>query len=266
MRAGSSVDRRVAARQAGHQEETGTRACRPATIMVGIVAQVTTAATYAVRAGAVRADSLARVRVTVIGCGYLGAVHAACMADFGHDVVGIDVDEAKIEALAAGRPPFFEPGLPELLTRTVATGRLRFTWDVSEAGRPAGDAGTGGPVVHFVCVGTPQRRGEMAADTSYVDAAVQSLLPHLRPGDLVVGKSTVPVGTAAAPRGPHHRPGAGRAAGLEPRVPARGARRRRHAAAGPPRLRPAARPRRTPRPRRRSSTRSTPTRWPPVCR
>jgi len=140
------------------------------------------------------------VRVTVIGCGYLGAVHAACMADFGHDVVGVDVDEAKIEALAAGRPPFFEPGLPELLTRTVATGRLRFTWNVSEAGRPAGDAPAGdvdgGPVVHFICVGTPQRRGEMAADTSYVDAAVQSLVPHLRPGDLVVGKSTVPVGTA----------------------------------------------------------------------
>jgi UDPglucose 6-dehydrogenase len=130
------------------------------------------------------------------------------MADFGHDVVGVDVDEAKIADLAAGRPPFYEPGLPELLTRTVATGRLRFTWDVSEVRRPAAvPAGGGGaaeppdpadgPVVHFICVGTPQRRGEMAADTSYVDAAVQALLPHLRPGDLVVGKSTVPVGTAA---------------------------------------------------------------------
>jgi UDPglucose 6-dehydrogenase len=131
------------------------------------------------------------------------------MADFGHDVVGVDVDEAKIADLAAGRPPFYEPGLPELLTRTVATGRLRFTWDVSEVRRPAPvPAGGGGaapapadapdgPIVHFICVGTPQRRGEMAADTSYVDAAVQALLPHLRPGDLVVGKSTVPVGTAA---------------------------------------------------------------------
>jgi UDPglucose 6-dehydrogenase len=130
-------------------------------------------------------------------------VHAACTADFGHDVVGIDVDEAKIEALAAGRPPFFEPGLPELLTRAVATGRLRFSWDLSEVSRPAAVPAGGsrgpaedGPTVHFICVGTPQRRGEMAADTSYVDAAVQSLLPHLRPGDLVVGKSTVPVGTA----------------------------------------------------------------------
>src|SRR4051812_29797351 len=122
------------------------------------------------------------------------------MADFGHDVVGIDVDEAKIANLAAGRPPFFEPGLPELLTRTVATGRLRFSWDMSEVTRPADGAAPGttdGPVVHFICVGTPQRRGEMAADTSYVDAAVQALIPHLRPGDLVVGKSTVPVGTAA---------------------------------------------------------------------
>jgi UDPglucose 6-dehydrogenase len=133
----------------------------------------------------------------VIGCGYLGAVHAACMAEFGHDVVGIDVDEAKIADLAAGRPPFFEPGLPELLTRAVATGRLRFTWDMSEIRRAAPAAGAAeAPAVHFVCVGTPQRRGEMAADTSYVDAAVQALIPHLRPGDLVVGKSTVPVGTA----------------------------------------------------------------------
>jgi UDPglucose 6-dehydrogenase len=160
------------------------------------------------RARSFPAGSLTRVRVSVIGCGYLGAVHAACMADFGHDVVGIDVDEAKIADLAAGRPPFYEPGLPELLTRTVATGRLRFSWDISEIRRPAavpaggggtdaGHAGTAGPMVHFICVGTPQRRGEMAADTSYVDAAVQALLPHLRPGDLVVGKSTVPVGTAA---------------------------------------------------------------------
>jgi UDPglucose 6-dehydrogenase len=137
------------------------------------------------------------VRVTVIGCGYLGAVHAACMADFGHDVVGIDVDEAKIAELAAGRPPFFEPGLPELLTRAVGTGRLRFSWDMSEVRKGADGDTTAGPTVHFVCVGTPQRRGEMAADTSYVDAAVQALIPHLRAGDVVVGKSTVPVGTAA---------------------------------------------------------------------
>ena len=129
-----------------------------------------------------------------MGCGYLGAVHAACMADVGHEVLGIDVDERKVADLSAARAPFFEPGLPEVLQRTCATGRLRFTTDVAAIARPPG---ADGPTVHFVCVGTPQRRGEFAADTSYVDAAVSALLPHLRPGDLVVGKSTVPVGTAA---------------------------------------------------------------------
>src|ERR1700759_5253043 len=133
------------------------------------------------------------MRLTVIGCGYLGAVHAAGMADFGHEVIGIDVDADKIADLAAARAPFFEPGLPELLQRAMDSGRLRFTTDIAEAGASSG----GGPTVHFVCVGTPQRKGEFAADTSYVDAAVTSLLPHLNAGDLVVGKSTVPVGTAA---------------------------------------------------------------------
>ncbi len=129
-----------------------------------------------------------------MGCGYLGAVHAACMADFGHEVLGIDVDEGKIKELAAGRPPFFEPGLPELLERATATGRLTFSTDVAAVARTGADAP---PMVHFVCVGTPQRKGEYAADTTYVNAAVSALIPHLRPGDLVVGKSTVPVGTAA---------------------------------------------------------------------
>lgn len=128
-----------------------------------------------------------------MGCGYLGAVHAACMADFGHEVVGVDVDEAKVKDLQAARAPFFEPGLPELLERAMASGRLTFTTDVSAASTPDAAA----PTVHFVCVGTPQRKGEFAADTTYVDAAVRALLPYLRPGDLVVGKSTVPVGTAA---------------------------------------------------------------------
>ena len=114
------------------------------------------------------------------------------MAEFGHDVVGIDVDERKVEELAAARAPFFEPGLPELLRRATDSGRLRFSWDIGEAARPA----QGEPTVHFICVGTPQRPGEFAADTGYVDAAVTALIPHLRPGDLVVGKSTVPVGTA----------------------------------------------------------------------
>jgi UDPglucose 6-dehydrogenase len=129
------------------------------------------------------------MRMTVIGCGYLGAVHAASMAELGHDVVGVDVDEAKIAALASGLPPFFEPGLPELLDSALATGRLRFTTDMSEAR---------GNAVHFVAVGTPQQPGALAADLRYVHAAVDALAPMLAPGDLVVGKSTVPVGTARA--------------------------------------------------------------------
>ena len=128
------------------------------------------------------------MKISVIGCGYLGAVHAACMAELGHDVVGIDVDADKIALLADGRPPFFEPGLPELLTAAVASGRLRFSTDVAAAQ---------GARVHFVAVGTPQLPDSNAADLRFVDAAVQSLLPHLTAGDLVVGKSTVPVGTAA---------------------------------------------------------------------
>ncbi|WP_182113091.1 MULTISPECIES: UDP-glucose/GDP-mannose dehydrogenase family protein [unclassified Actinotalea] len=127
------------------------------------------------------------MRISVIGCGYLGAVHAACMARLGHDVVGVDVDEAKVAQLAGGEAPFFEPGLPELLTEVTATGRLRFTADVAQVA---------GARVHFVCVGTPQKRGENAADLRFVDAAIEALLPHLAPGDVVVGKSTVPVGTA----------------------------------------------------------------------
>jgi len=127
------------------------------------------------------------MRISVIGCGYLGAVHAAAMAQLGHDVVGVDVDEAKVAALAAGRAPFYEPGLPELLTETLATGRLSFTADLAEVA---------GARVHFVCVGTPQKRGEFAADLAYVDAAFAGLLPHLSDGDVVAGKSTVPVGTA----------------------------------------------------------------------
>ena len=129
------------------------------------------------------------------GCGYLGAVHAACMADFGHEIIGVDVDEGKVKDLQAARAPFFEPGLPELLQRAMSTGHLRFTTDVSDISRPSDQAE---PAVHFICVGTPQRKGEYAADTTYVEAAVQALLPHVRPGDLLVGKSTVPVGTAAA--------------------------------------------------------------------
>ena len=129
------------------------------------------------------------MRITVIGTGYLGAVHAACMADIGHEVLGVDVDAAKIEALAAGRPPFHEPGLGDVLTGNVEAGRLRFSTSLAEAAA-FGD-------VHFVCVGTPQKPGSNAADLRYVEAVVDGLAPHLQAGALVVGKSTVPVGTAA---------------------------------------------------------------------
>jgi UDPglucose 6-dehydrogenase len=127
------------------------------------------------------------MRISVIGCGYLGAVHASAMAELGHDVIGIDVDEQKIAGLASGRPPFFEPGLPEILTSATATGRLRFSTDIADAA----DA-----EVHFLAVGTPQTAGSGAADVSHVDAAFAALLPHLADGSIVVGKSTVPVGTA----------------------------------------------------------------------
>jgi len=128
------------------------------------------------------------MKISVIGCGYLGAVHAACMAELGHEVIGVDVDQSKIDALAEGRAPFFEPGLPEILASAIATGRLRFTTDMSEVADAA---------VHFVAVGTPQTSGSYAADLTFVDAAVDALIPHLAEGALVVGKSTVPVGTAA---------------------------------------------------------------------
>ncbi|MBC7725576.1 MAG: UDP-glucose/GDP-mannose dehydrogenase family protein [Burkholderiaceae bacterium] len=128
------------------------------------------------------------MKMSVIGCGYLGAVHASAMAELGHDVIGIDVDAAKIDLLRAGRPPFYEPGLPEILTSATASGRLRFSTEIADAA---------GCAVHFIAVGTPQKPGSYAADLRFVDAAVESLLPHLSPGDLVAGKSTVPVGTAA---------------------------------------------------------------------
>jgi UDPglucose 6-dehydrogenase len=129
------------------------------------------------------------MRMSVIGTGYLGATHAAAMAELGHEVVGADVDETKVALLQAGRVPFYEPGLPELLSKHVRTGALRFTTSTAEAAT-FGD-------VHFVCVGTPQKKGEYAADTSYVDAAFAALSARLAPGSVVVGKSTVPAGTAA---------------------------------------------------------------------
>src|SRR5690606_17955483 len=127
------------------------------------------------------------MKISVIGCGYLGAVHAAALADLGHEVVGVDVDESKVQKLAAGHPPFYEPGLPDLLTKAVASGRLSFTTDVSQVR---------GAKVHFIAVGTPQLPDSNAADLRFVDAAIAEIVPYLQPGDVVAGKSTVPVGTA----------------------------------------------------------------------
>lgn len=126
--------------------------------------------------------------MTVIGTGYLGATHAACMAELGHEVLGVDVDPAKIEALSEGRVPFYEPGLPELLRRHVDGGRLRFTTDHDETAEFAN--------LHFIGVGTPQVKGSNAADVRYVDAVVDELAKRVTGHHVVLGKSTVPVGTA----------------------------------------------------------------------
>lgn len=128
------------------------------------------------------------LRISVIGTGYLGATHAACMAELGYEVIGLDVDTAKLEALAAGVLPFHEPGLPELLRKHVASGRLRFTDSYAEV--------AAGADIHFITVGTPQRADSQSADMSYVDGSVHSLLEHITGEALIVGKSTVPVGTA----------------------------------------------------------------------
>lgn len=134
------------------------------------------------------------LKLTVIGTGYLGATHAAAMAELGFDVLALDIDPRKIELLSQGRVPMFEPGLEELLARHVAgiegsSGRLRFTLSWEEVAE-FGD-------VHFVCVNTPQKQGEYACDMSYVDRAFGQLAPLLKRPALVVGKSTVPVGSAA---------------------------------------------------------------------
>jgi UDPglucose 6-dehydrogenase len=130
----------------------------------------------------------ARPRLTFLGTGYLGATYAICFAELGYEVLGVDVDAAKIRKLDAGQVPFHEPGLDELLTKNLAAGRLRFTTEYGEAAA-FGD-------VHFICVGTPQRADGMAADLAYVESSVAALGPHLTRKALIVGKSTVPVGTA----------------------------------------------------------------------
>jgi UDPglucose 6-dehydrogenase len=129
-----------------------------------------------------------RPRLTVIGTGYLGATHAVCMAELGFEVLGLDIEQGKVDKLNSGEVPFYEPGLPELLQKNLDSGRLRFTTSYDEVGA-FGD-------VHFLCVGTPQKKNEMAADMSYVDAAFTALVPALRDGALIAGKSTVPAGTA----------------------------------------------------------------------
>ncbi|UZX02275.1 UDP-glucose/GDP-mannose dehydrogenase family protein [Arthrobacter sp. CDRTa11] len=126
------------------------------------------------------------MKISVIGCGYLGAVHAATLASMGHSVVGIDVDVAKVEHLGRGTAPFYEPGLDELLQDGRTTGRLTFSTDFSDAA---------GAQVHFLCVGTPQSKTSDGADLTYLVSATEALLPHLARGAVVVGKSTVPVGT-----------------------------------------------------------------------
>lgn len=128
-------------------------------------------------------------RIAVLGTGYLGATHAVAMAQLGMEVVGVDTDPNKVAMLTAGKVPFYEPGLPELLTEQLATGRLRFTTDVAEA--------VGWADVHFVCVGTPQSKTSHAADLRFVEAATTSIAQNLTHDALIVGKSTVPVGTGA---------------------------------------------------------------------
>lgn len=128
------------------------------------------------------------MKLSVIGVGYLGAVHATAMASIGFDVVGFDLDEPKIASLRAGEPTFYEPWLADLLTKTMHTGRLTWSSDIADVA---------GCDVHFLCVGTPQLPDSKGADVSFIEAAVSALIPHLKPGSVVAGKSTVPVGTAA---------------------------------------------------------------------
>lgn len=130
-----------------------------------------------------------RMRVCVIGTGYLGATTAACLAEMGFEVLGLDVDEAKVDMLRSGKVPFYEPGLEDLLKANLRTDRLHFTTSFAEAAEFAD--------LHLICVGTPQRDDSGAADLRYVNSAVDNLAPHLTRPTVVVGRSTVPVGTAA---------------------------------------------------------------------
>jgi UDPglucose 6-dehydrogenase len=127
------------------------------------------------------------LKLSVIGTGYLGATHAACMASLGFEVIGFDTEASKIDLLSKGKVPFYEPELEELLSEQIKSGRLTFTTNVADLA----DAD-----VHFICVGTPQIKNGNAADLTYVNSALESIAKYVKPGGLVVGKSTVPVGTA----------------------------------------------------------------------
>jgi UDPglucose 6-dehydrogenase len=129
-----------------------------------------------------------RPRLAFLGTGYLGATYAICFAELGYEVLALDVDEAKIAKLQGGQVPFHEAGLDELLRRNLSSGRLRFTTSYDDIAEFAD--------VHFICVGTPQRGDGMGADLSYVEASVTNLARRLKRRALIVGKSTVPVGTA----------------------------------------------------------------------
>jgi UDPglucose 6-dehydrogenase len=130
------------------------------------------------------------MRISVIGTGYLGATHAACLAELGFEVLGVDNDHHKVAMLAAGSPPFAEPGLVEMLSRHLDSGRLRFGTDLQQAAEFAD--------VHFICVGTPQRRSGLEADVSAVFAVAGEIARYSSQDFLIIGKSTVPVGTAQA--------------------------------------------------------------------
>lgn len=129
------------------------------------------------------------LKIAVIGTGYLGATHAACMATLGHEVLGVDLDEARLAKIRSGELPFYEPGLDELTLEMVNSGKLRFTTRYAEAADFA--------EAFFIAVGTPQKRGEFAADVSAIDSVIEELAPLIRRPAVIFGKSTVPVGTAA---------------------------------------------------------------------
>ncbi|WP_423142022.1 UDP-glucose dehydrogenase family protein [Parablastomonas sp. CN1-191] len=127
------------------------------------------------------------MKIAMVGSGYVGLVSGACFADFGHDVVCIDKDPAKIESLDKGIMPIFEPGLAELVAGNVRAGRLSFTTDLA--------AGIAGASAIFIAVGTPSRRGDGHADLSYVYAVAEEVGANLSSDAVIVTKSTVPVGT-----------------------------------------------------------------------